>query len=80
MATKASSPLVHIIEKQHASWASCVAPYLPWSFGFDASPTQPPHGPSWARLAHAPEWWLCMCRAGQWLAIGLHTIQWTTEA
>ena len=23
---------------------------------------------------------LCMCRADQWLAIGLHTIQWTTEA
>ena len=21
-----------------------------------------------------------MCRADQWLAIGLHTIQWTTEA
>ena len=61
---------------------SCVAPYLPWVFGFDASPTYPAlHGPS-----QGPVWpmhhigGLCMCRADQWLTIGLHTIQWTTEA
>ena len=59
MATKASGILVFIIEKQYCMLhvASCVAHYLPWSFSFDASPTQPPHGPLWARLAHAPEWW-----------------------
>ena len=39
--------------------------------------------PLWARLALWPMHHiggLCMCRADQWLAIGLHTIQWTTEA
>ena len=36
-----------------------------------------PRGPVWP-MHHIDG--LCMCRADQWLAIGLHTIQWTTEA
>ena len=36
-----------------------------------------PRGPVWP-MHHSGG--LCMCRANQWLAIGLHTIQWTTEA
>ena len=39
MATKASGTLVLIIEKQHASWDLMCITYLPWIFGFDASPT-----------------------------------------
>ena len=40
MATKASSTLVLIIKKHSIlHGTSCVAPNLPWSFGFDARPT-----------------------------------------
>ena len=55
--------------------------YLPWSFGFGA---RAPHS-----LRTAPCGYLvpmcqssgsCVCRAVQKLAIGLNTIQWTTEA
>ena len=58
MATKASGILLLIIEKQHASW-DLMCSTLPAleSVNFDASPTQPPHAPPWARLAHAPAWW-----------------------
>ena len=82
MATKASGTSVLIVEKHHVlHGTSCVAPYT----CLGASVLTPaPHS---LRTAHRGPVWpmhhsggLCMCRADQWLAIGLHTIQWTTEA
>ena len=81
MATKASDTLILIIEKQHASW-DLMCSTLPAS---ELRFRRQPHIAS-ARPSGACVWpmhhigGLCMCRADQWLAIGLHTIQWTTEA
>ena len=85
MATKASGTLVLIIQKQHASWDLMFStlPALelrsvltPAPHSIDSLRTAP-RGPVWP-MHHSGD--LCMCRADQWLAIGLHTIQWTTEA
>ena len=83
MATKASGTLVLIIEKVRSNMlhgASCVAlTCLRASLLTPATHSlrTAPRGPIWP-MHHSGG--LCMCRADQWLAIGLHTIQWTTEA
>ena len=83
MATKASGTLVLIIEKQHASWDLMCSTLPALELRFRRQPhiasarPSAPRGPVWP-MHHIGG--LCMCRADQWLAIGLHTIQWTTEA
>jgi hypothetical protein len=75
MATKASSTLVLIIEKQHASWDLMVT----------ASPSLELHFRCQLRIASArpilgrvgpmcQSGGSCVCRAVPWLAIGLHTV------
>ena len=80
MATKASGTLVLIIEKQHASWdlmcSTLTALELRFLTPAPHSLRTAPRGPVWP-MHHCGG--LCMCRADQWLAIGLHTIQWSTE-
>ena len=77
MATKASGTLVLIIEKQHASWGLMCStlPALVLRFRrqphiASARPLVGPSGPC-TRVV------VCACVE---LAIGLHTIQWSTEA
>ena len=79
MATKASGTLVLIIEKQHASWdlMCSTLPALELRFRRQPHIASARPGPVWP-MHHGGG--LCMCRADQWLAIGLHTFQWTTEA
>ena len=81
MATKASGTLVLIIEKQHTSWGLMVTalPALELHFWCQLrirlrTANFGPVGPMCQSGGS------CVCRAGQWLVIGLHTIQWTTEA
>ena len=81
MATKASGTLVLIIEKQHTSWGLMVTalPALELHFRCQlriasAGANFGPVGPMCQSGGS------CVCRAGQWLVIGLHTIQWTAEA
>ena len=81
MATKASGTLLLIIENQYASWGlmATALPALELRFlrqlrVASARPFWGPSGPSMCQSGGP-----CICRAGQWLAIGLHTIQWSTE-
>ena len=81
MATKASSSLILIIEKHHASWdLMCSTLHALGASVLTPAPHSlrtAPRGPVWPMHHNGG---LCMCRADQWLAIGLHTIQWSTEA
>ena len=83
MATKTSGTLVLIIEKRHA----------PWDLMVTALPALELHFRCQLRIASARPILLfgavgpmcqsggsCVCRAVLWLAIGLHTVQWTAEA
>ena len=82
MATKASGTLVLIIEKQYASWDLMCSTLPALELRFRRQPhvasAQPLVGPSGPCPIDSGG--LCMCRADQWLAIGLHTIKWTTGA
>ena len=81
MATKASGTLVLIIEKQHASWDLMVTalPALELRFWCQLriASARPILGPSGPMCQSGGS---CVCRAVLWLAIGLHTVQWTAEA
>ena len=84
MATKASGTLVLIIEKHHASWDLMCSTLPALDLRLirfrrqphiaSAQPLRGASGPCTILVG------LCMCRADQWLGIGLHTIQWSTEA
>ena len=81
MATKASGTLVLIIEKQHVSWGLMVTdlPGLELHFWCQLriASAQPNFGVVGPMCQSGGS---CVYRAGQWLAIGLHTTQWTAEA
>ena len=86
-----SIPSIHIKTGSGVGMASCTLsepdplgpPTRPTFLGASVLTPAPhslctaPRGPVWP-MHHIGG--LCMCRADQWLAIGLHTIQWTTEA
>ena len=80
MATKASGTLVLIINQQHATWDLMLPPYLPWRFTFRASSASLRTANFGAVGPMCQSGGSCVCRAGQWLGIGLYTIQWTAEA
>eukprot|EP00966_Prymnesium_polylepis_P279694 6461748-Prymnesium_polylepis.1 len=81
MATKAHGTLVLIIEKEHASW-NLMATALPalelrfWRQLHIASACTAPRGPVGPMHQNGGS---CVCRADQWLAIGLNIVQWAIE-
>ena len=84
MATKASCTLVLIIEKQHASWDLMVTALPALEVHFRCQLRMRLHSLRTANFGAVGPMWQsggsCVCRAVLWLAIGLHTVQWTTEA
>ena len=79
MATTASITLILIIKSQHASCGLMVTAWLGTSLLVPA-----PHSLRTANFGPVgpmcQSGGSCVCRAGQWLAIGLHTTQWTAGA